>query len=328
MMSVYPILEWISHCRLITGYYHLVNDHPPAHIMNLYPCKSKAQFEQDLDFLLKRYKPIDLPQLLNYGRAGEPLPGRFLLLTFDDGFREAYDVIAPLLRRKGVPAVFFINTAFIDNRDMSYEHKKSIIIQRLESCSAEQVFIVTDILKKAKLLNSGLLQSLKRLTYAARSIIGEIGTALEIDFKTYLQEQRPYLTQEQIGGLISAGFYIGSHSIDHPLYKDIPLEEQLRQTIQSTEHLRSLFGLRYGLFAFPHTDAGVPSLFFKTLMQTKVIDMTFGTSGLLDDSVATHIQRTSFERPLKPVRNLLRKALARRFYYQVRRSGTIFHPAL
>ena len=198
MISFFPILERVSRCRLIAGYYHLVNDQPPPHILNLYPCKSKAQFEQDLDFLLKRYKPIDLPQLLNCGRTGEPLPGRFLLLTFDDGFREAYDVIAPILRHKGVPAVFFVNTAFIDNREMSYEHKKSIIIQRLKSCSAERIVFVTDMLKKARLMDSELLSSLKRLSYAARSIIGDIGTALEIDFKTYLQEQRQNYQQQNI----------------------------------------------------------------------------------------------------------------------------------
>ena len=44
------------------------------------------------------------------------LDRRCLHLTFDDGFRELHDVVAPILLRKGIPATFFVNSAFIDNK--------------------------------------------------------------------------------------------------------------------------------------------------------------------------------------------------------------------
>jgi peptidoglycan/xylan/chitin deacetylase (PgdA/CDA1 family) len=325
-MLTTPILERISQCHLITGYYHLISDDPPIHVKHLYTCKTPSQFEHDIDFLLKRYNPMDISQLLAHIKYRELLRDRFLLLTFDDGFRESYDSIAPILLRKGVPAIFFINTAFIDNREMSYEHKKSIISEHLISVSPELESRVFDILRKKGFSSPLWLQSLRQLAYADRSVIDEIGAAMEIDFETYLRENRPYLTREQISNLLSYGFHVGSHSIDHPLYRDLPLDEQLRQTIESTRYVKSQFGLSYGCFAFPHTDEGVTSLFFDRLVKTQLVDIAFGTGGLLDDSVSIQIQRMSFERPLAPVEHLLRRQLLRRFYRQVRGSGVVFHP--
>jgi len=326
-MIILPILEFLSRCRLIAGIYHLVSDQPPIHIRHLYACKTRVQFERDIDFLLSRYKPIDIPQLTAYIRALEPLPKGFFLLTFDDGLRETYDAIAPILRRKGVPAVFFITTAFVDNLDMAYDHKISIIIERLLGSSPRMISRVSEILGKANLGSSECFQSLKRLTYVDRPLIEEIGMALDIDFEAYRQKNHPYLSKDQILRLLSDGFYLGSHSIDHPAYKDIPLEEQLRQTVESLSYLRSEFELNYGLFAFPRTDGGVSSLFFEKLMQKKAVDITFGNSGLLDDSVSNHIQRMSFEKPLVPVERSLRSQLARRFHRRVNGNLIINHPS-
>jgi peptidoglycan/xylan/chitin deacetylase (PgdA/CDA1 family) len=261
-------------------------------------------------------------------KALEPLPNGFFLLTFDDGFRESYDIIAPILRRKGVPAVFFITTAFIDNLEMAYDHKLSLIIERFFGSSPRTISRVSEMIGKANLGFSACLQSLNRLTYVDCSLIEKIGMALDIDFEAYRQKNHPYLSKDQILRLLSDGFYLGSHSIDHPSYRDIPLAEQLRQTVESLSYLRSVFGLNYGLFAFPRTDGGVRSLFFEKLMQTKVVDITFGNSGLLDDSVSTHMQRMSFEKPPVPVALLLQRQLARRFYRRMKGNQIIYHSAV
>jgi len=126
-MIILPILEWLSRYHLIAAYYQLVSDQPPSHIRHLYACRASLQFKRDIDILLNRYKPIDIPQLAAFIRALEPLPKDFFLLTFDDVFRETYDAIAPILRRKGVPAVFFITSVFINNLEMAYDHKMCTI---------------------------------------------------------------------------------------------------------------------------------------------------------------------------------------------------------
>jgi peptidoglycan/xylan/chitin deacetylase (PgdA/CDA1 family) len=306
------MLERISRCNLIAGYYHLVADRPPLHIKHLYPCKTARQFEQDLDFLLKGHKPIDVHSLYTCLISGKSIPPHSLLVTFDDGFREAFEAMSPVLYRKGVPAVFFVNSAFIDNKMLSYEHKKSLIIEYFLRDPSRHIRDVSRILKVLDRPVPLILRIINNLAYKERAIIDRIGAAIGMNFESYLRAHRPYLTREQLVKLASSGFYIGSHSIDHPRYRDITIEEQIKQTEESTNYIRSLFGLKYGLFAFPHSDYGVPSVFFEKLAESNLVDLTFGSSGLLDDSMNTHIQRMSFEKPVAPVKHLLRRQLVRR----------------
>src|SRR5262249_20730526 len=113
-------------------YYHLISDAEVRHVRHLYPYKSTNEFKADLDFFLRRYSPIALSDLLDSLRHQRSLPPKSVLLTFDDGFREVSDIVAPILRAKGIAATFFVNTAFVDNHEMCYLNKASLLIDEIE----------------------------------------------------------------------------------------------------------------------------------------------------------------------------------------------------
>ncbi len=60
---------------------------------------------------------------------------RFICLTFDDGYRDNYDIAYPLLKSLGVPFTVYVTTGFIDNR------------LRMWWYPSEQLGITTDELK-------------------------------------------------------------------------------------------------------------------------------------------------------------------------------------
>jgi len=43
-----------------------------------------------------------------------------VMLTFDDGYRDNYEKAFPILKRHGLKATFFVPTAFIDKRELSW----------------------------------------------------------------------------------------------------------------------------------------------------------------------------------------------------------------
>src|SRR6266516_2608371 len=62
-------------------------------------------FERHIKFLKQHFELVS-PDYL--GKKRKPLDKIRILLTFDDGYRNHAEVVAPILRRHNVPAVFFV----------------------------------------------------------------------------------------------------------------------------------------------------------------------------------------------------------------------------
>lgn len=71
---------------------------------------SRAEFERHLRLLTDRYRPISLRDLVGFLERGATLPGRAVVVTFDDGYRNFATQAWPLLVRYRVPATLFVPT--------------------------------------------------------------------------------------------------------------------------------------------------------------------------------------------------------------------------
>jgi peptidoglycan/xylan/chitin deacetylase (PgdA/CDA1 family) len=302
----------------------MVSDQDLWHIKHLYGYKSVRQFTDDLEFLLRYYAPIALPDLLDHVRLGRSLPNRAMLLTFDDGFREMHDVVAPILTAKGVSATFFVNTQFIDNVEACYLNKASILIEHVRRKGSSAVnAALAKLLERHQIFADDVETGIRAVTYRQRGVLDELVEAAELDVAGYLSRTQPYLTAAAIEGLIDRGFHIGAHSVDHPLYAALPLEDQISQTVTSVATIRTRFELPYGAFAFPHSDRGVSLEYFRRVAATGLVDLSFGTGGLLGDSVQRNLQRFSLEKPVESAPRILAYHHARRLGKMLTRRGTV-----
>ncbi len=308
-MISFTFLRRLAKTNLIIPYYHMVSDDEVLHIKNLYRFKTIKHFKDDLDFLLKEYKPINLFDLIKCIDNDQTLPPDVFLLTFDDGFREMYDIVAPILLEKGVPATFFINSGFIDNKELCYQHKASIVAESLQRTKDTKLSeVVKNILIKNRINFDSVVSGILSIKYKQRNIIDEIAKLLNGDYDDYLSVYKPYLSSDQINMLLKKGFTIGAHSIDHPCYALLDLEEQLDQTFESLKFIKESFSLSYGVFAFPHNGqnaSDVSDLYFRNAHKSGLIDLTFGTDGMTNNIISRNLQRVSFEKPLLPARKIL-----------------------
>jgi peptidoglycan/xylan/chitin deacetylase (PgdA/CDA1 family) len=112
--------------NLVTVFYHTVSDEYLPHIHPIYTPKKIAEFEQDLDFLMRHFQAIDIETVKDYVLNGKKLEKPSFHLTFDDGLREVYHIILPILERKNIPATVFVNPAFIDNRKIFHRHIQAV----------------------------------------------------------------------------------------------------------------------------------------------------------------------------------------------------------
>src|ERR1700676_4277255 len=94
---------------LVFNYHRVGNGNESPFDRGLWSADAEA-FTDQIRFCksqLEVISPDDIPQVLAGGR------GRFALITFEDGYRENYEVAFPILKAERVPATFFIATGFV-----------------------------------------------------------------------------------------------------------------------------------------------------------------------------------------------------------------------
>ena len=284
----------------IVPFYHVVSDEHLPHIRHLYRYKSTSESEKDLDGLLAIYKPVNLNEFLN----GDPKKEtqRKMLLTFDDGLAECHQVLAPILKKKGVPAVFFLNNHFIDNRDLFYRYKVSLLIEKLQS-SPEKREAVSQYMKVP---GEEVVSSLLDISHARQDRINSLANLLEVDFNNYLANRPVYMSTPQIQEMMSWGFEIGGHSLDHPVFSDLEETEMIRQTRESINDLKTRFEGSTNSFAFPFSSEGVPQSVINQLLDSQTSSLLLGISGLKKTQTPGFIQRIDMEKFKLPAKKVLK----------------------
>ncbi|MFL9835654.1 polysaccharide deacetylase family protein [Chryseobacterium terrae] len=124
------------------------NPKPGIHIMNAHYITANVinsndadVFENFLKHLGKKSKLITIQEATKLvATKNFPQDESFLAFTFDDGYEECYETIAPLLEKYNCNAAFFINSNYVDsNEQYQKEYHKRVNLFTKKPMSWRQV---------------------------------------------------------------------------------------------------------------------------------------------------------------------------------------------
>lgn len=252
--------------KLTSVFGHNICDQPTPFTRHLYRHPNVSAFEQMLDVLSENFTFVSLADAWAHARGTRHLPPNSLFLSFDDGFREIIEVVAPILERRNIPAAFFVTTSAVDNQVLFWGHKKSYLVAVLEGEIDEKI---PDALlpELATLLGLEIQSTRSSVRWAiqklyihdadARRTIDLIADACDIAWEQVLRRHAPYLSTEQLRELHQRGFALGSHGIDHLKFAWLSDEERHRQIEGSLRFLRETVGIKKITFSFPNSASKV-----------------------------------------------------------------------
>ncbi len=102
--------------------YHYISAPPPdADVYRLDLSVTPGQFAAHIAWLAQNgFTSISLDDLVGALTEGRPLPPRPVVITFDDGYLDAYTNAFPVLRQYGMTGTFFVVTEWLDTRQPGY----------------------------------------------------------------------------------------------------------------------------------------------------------------------------------------------------------------
>jgi peptidoglycan/xylan/chitin deacetylase (PgdA/CDA1 family) len=280
---------------VIMPFYHAIGPEQKPYFRQLYSMPTPEVFREDLLFLLKHFEPIQTDELLKWTLAGRPKRKPALWLSFDDGFKCIYEFAVPILEELGVPATFFINPAFVDNKSFLYRLITSLILDKIikKKPGKTQEKEINNLLFDWGYQGGEMNKNIRHMSYIDKPVLKKIAQVLEIDADKIIREAKPYMTTEELKTLARKGFSIGSHSLDHPLLSEMHPTDRWYQIEESTNLVQDEFKQKHRLFAFPFTDYGLKKEFFNRLFEpgNELVDLSFGTAGFRRGRIIRHLQR-------------------------------------
>jgi peptidoglycan/xylan/chitin deacetylase (PgdA/CDA1 family) len=289
------------HRDVIVVNYHLIAPESPKHITGILPNKTPAQFEQDLLFLKRHYNVVSYADVLVARNGGSPLPKRAMMISFDDGFRECYDHVMPLLLKHELPCTFFLITNSVDNRALAYPNRAALCLDATRSVdekalSDAHAAIVSQKIESGK-CREDLFRTIRGLTIRDVSVLDALEAALGIDTAAYLSEHSPYLTLDQIQKMRKDGFAFGAHTKTHPQLWLVDEDRLETELAESCKAVCSITGETTAPFAFPYRSNGISRDRLAAIRERHPqIGLLFDTHGYVRDAEFM-VPRLTFDDP-------------------------------
>ncbi|APR80565.1 Hypothetical protein A7982_05912 [Minicystis rosea] len=238
--------------------YHRVGGRDAAgeldpHLFEVEPEGLAAQ----LDLLRAHCTVVSLADVRRFAR-GRRLPPNPVLVTFDDGYADGHDVALPILRRAGVPATFFIATAFPDAGRLFWWDRVWLVMRR-----CREVHVTLDYPCPLS------LRPAEDPEGAARTVCQAIKRTPGIDLVRLFEEmeartgvsipaadeiriaRRTIMSWQKVRALRDAGMDVQSHSHEHLVLNTLTPDAARRDLMRSASALRdSLGGEVFGV-AYP-----------------------------------------------------------------------------
>jgi len=221
------------------------------------------KFRQQLGFLKRHYSIVSLEQVLDALDGKIVLPPNAALITFDDGYKNNFDVAFPVLQEMQIPATIFLTVDRIGSDNPLWVDEIYILLHTKDGNENNLPFI-NEI--ASDLFRSGRTWDAYCVTVEALKLSGEYAR------ENYLQKLRQVAGSDDVSryedfcllgwdevfsmrdsGLVS----FGVHTATHRILTDLAREEWEQEIHEPRRKLEKLLGTPVRSFCFPNGRPGI-----------------------------------------------------------------------
>ncbi len=213
-----------------------------------------SEFEAHLKKLLKIASPISEDQLIASinSNGNIQLPKRAFMITFDDGYKDNYEIAMPILKKLGIPGVFFLPTKAIEDRTLGWW---DLIYWCLKSTNKKSITVrgqVYNLLSDVTAVAESFTSMIKNRPFQeTQTLVSEIQDACEVDLPTLEDQSAELMTWDNAKSCLDNGISIGSHTNTHRVLSQLTVAEQKEELITSKKILEEKLGSKINSIAYP-----------------------------------------------------------------------------
>ncbi|MFK8027430.1 MAG: polysaccharide deacetylase family protein [Gammaproteobacteria bacterium] len=214
-----------------------------------------VQFTRQMETLAEYFNVVSLEEGLEQMRSGT-LPASSVCITFDDGYRDNYDVALPILSALNLPATFFIATGYLGDgimwNDVVGLAIKNTSLKQLDLSEFSLGNELIDTEQKKVQLIEKLLSNIKYNNVDQRiDMVNRLKNIAQVDIN-----ERLMMTESEVKELSRAGMEIGGHTVKHPILTCADDDDVHCEVTEGKLFLEELLGKKLKFFAYPNGQTG------------------------------------------------------------------------
>ena len=259
IFGINATFRWYLRNRLLVLCYHgVVSRSPPEDGFLYRNAVSTQEFEKQLKTLVHLFHPISVNDLIKHAKDSTSPPGRSVLITFDDGFRNNSENAAPILKRLGIPAAFFVTTGYIGSDRILWTQE---VVEIILGWSSEEIPL-PGIESTVKVpgdktgriaLSETIRKRCKTLSDEERSkYVNELRNCVPDLNLAPRKELYTFMTWDDVRSLGKQGFEIGSHTVEHPILTKLSADRLKQELISSKRKIEEEVGLPCRVITYPN----------------------------------------------------------------------------
>jgi peptidoglycan/xylan/chitin deacetylase (PgdA/CDA1 family) len=214
-------------------------------------------FSMQIEYLKRHFEIIFLSEAVERMRNGK-IKRPTVVVTFDDGYQNNYDVAFPILGREKIPATIFLTTGLMNTENTVWYCRLNLALSKTQRTHIEWdgfKFDLSTLYRKAK-ASAAIQDSLKKLKHSElMATIRHIMLELGHDRDCSIEVGSPFrmLDKNAIAEMAASGIIeFGAHTHCHAILSRLSEEERLNEVRQSINAVYELTGRACRCFAYPN----------------------------------------------------------------------------
>lgn len=242
-----------NHPILIFNYHRLRAEEPQDYPFDegVYG-PTQSQFKKQMRWFRKNAHIISQDNLLDHIYREKPLPASSMMVTFDDGYKDNFELALPILSEEKVPAVFFIPTKSIEERVLGWWDLIAYSLKRSRSHSIEFRGKTIPLTGRKRSAITDLQTQMRTLrAEESQTFIQEIFHACEVAHPDLETCSDQLMSWDNLRECVSNGISIGSHTHSHRVLSTMSLVDQKFELETSKRILEQRLGITVKSLAYP-----------------------------------------------------------------------------
>jgi peptidoglycan/xylan/chitin deacetylase (PgdA/CDA1 family) len=252
-VGIYSILRYLTRNKVMILMYHGVTTKESIITNCDHRHVELKKFLWQMEYLKKRYYFISFSDFMAW-RNGKlkKLPPNPVIITFDDGYKNNYTQLFPILKRNKLPAMVYLQTGMIGKKNVA-EH--NIIQYCINKTNKKEIVVRGKKYSlrstKEKISAVHLLRNAADKESTLSSFLAEIEKQTAVVCSETEDEDFGFMTWVQCKEMQKQGVEFGSHTDSHPVLTRVDLGYCQQELKKAKEILCQRLGPTYH-FCYPY----------------------------------------------------------------------------